>query len=112
MPFVRRGAQRILTAQVRDKGSFTATLPQVRAFSAPHVPTRLIEDKANGGRIYSFSPGTTREGAAVLSARLLAFWDGDGWVSNPEDFEKVLAQQGDLSNCSPKVQIAEKPERR
>lgn len=49
--WVRRGALRILTAQVRDKWSFTATLPQVRAFSAAHVTTRLIEDKANGTAI-------------------------------------------------------------
>lgn len=49
--WVRRGVLRILTAQVRDKWSFTATLPQVRAFSKPHVPTILIEDKANGTAI-------------------------------------------------------------
>src|SRR3546814_17329646 len=48
--WVRRGAQRILTAQVRDKWSFTATLPQVRAFSAAHVKTRLIEDKRSEER--------------------------------------------------------------
>lgn len=49
--WVRRGVHRILTAQVRGRWSFTATLPQVRGFSAAHVPTRIIEDKANGTAI-------------------------------------------------------------
>lgn len=46
--WVRRGPNRILTAQVRGRWSFTATLPQVLAFAAPYVPARLVEDKANG----------------------------------------------------------------
>lgn len=49
--WVRRGSLRILTAQVRGRWSFTATLPQVRGFSAQHVPARIVEDKANGTAI-------------------------------------------------------------
>lgn len=74
--WVRRGVLRILTAQVRDKWSFTATLPQVRAFSKPHVPTRLIEDKANGTAIID-----------VLRTEV------DGIIAvNPKDSKEVRAR--------------------
>ena len=71
-----------------------------------------IEDKNNGGRIYIFSPEKTRDGAARLASRLLAYWDSDGWISNPADFEKTLAQYGHVSKSPAKVQIASEPEMR
>ncbi len=74
--WVRRGPLRVLTAQVRDRWSFTATLPQVRAFSAPHVTTRLIEDKANGTAIID-----------VLRSEI------DGIIAvNPKDSKEVRAR--------------------
>lgn len=49
--WVRREAQIFLTQQVRGRWSFTKTLPQMEAFSAPWVSARLVEDKANGSAI-------------------------------------------------------------
>jgi predicted phage terminase large subunit-like protein len=49
--WVRREAQIFLTQQVRGRWSFTKTLPQMEAFSAPWVAARLVEDKANGTAI-------------------------------------------------------------
>lgn len=46
--WVRRGPNRILTAQVRGRWTFTQTLAEMLAFAAPYVPARLVEDKANG----------------------------------------------------------------
>src|SRR3546814_16112410 len=49
--WVLHGPLQILRAQVRGRWAFTATLPEVRAFAARHVPARLVEDKANGTAI-------------------------------------------------------------
>lgn len=46
--WARIGPNRFLLAQVRGRWSFTETLRQVQEFADPHVPTRLVEDKANG----------------------------------------------------------------
>jgi predicted phage terminase large subunit-like protein len=46
----RKGADKYLIDQVRDRMSFTSTLNSLRAFCAKHLNahTKLIEDKANG----------------------------------------------------------------
>src|SRR3546814_423162 len=74
--WVRRGPLRILLAQVRGRWAFTATLPEVRAFAARHVPARLVEDKANGTAIID-----------VLRSEI------DGLIPvNPKDGKEVRAR--------------------
>lgn len=46
--WTRVGTNRYLVAQTRGRWSFTQSLKQVKTFAAPHVITRLVEDKANG----------------------------------------------------------------
>lgn len=46
--WARIGPNRFLLAQVRGRWTFTETLRQVQEFADPLVPTRLVEDKANG----------------------------------------------------------------
>jgi hypothetical protein len=79
---------------------------------ATYDSTRQIEDKSNGGRIYIFTPEPTAHGGVRLSDRLLAYWDGDGWINNPDDFEKALAQYGLGTRYAAKIGIAEQPEMR
>jgi predicted phage terminase large subunit-like protein len=60
--WVRSGANRYLTSQVRDRMSFTQTLAAMRSFTHPRVHVHLIEDKANGPAIID----TLREEIAGL----------------------------------------------
>lgn len=46
--WARAGPNRYLLAQVRGRWSFTETLRRVQEFADATVPTRLVEDKANG----------------------------------------------------------------
>lgn len=46
--WARVGPNRFLLAQVRGRWTFTETLRRVQEFADPAVPTRLVEDKANG----------------------------------------------------------------
>jgi hypothetical protein len=79
---------------------------------ATYESMREIEDKANGGRIYIFTPEPMAHAGVRLSDRLLAYWDGDGWINNPADFEKALAQYGLAAKYAAKIEIANRAETR
>ena len=80
--------------------------------SAAYESMREIEDKENFGHIYIFSAAHDDSGTARLTDRLAGYWDGDGWVNNPTDFEKTLAQYAQLSKSPAKIEIQKQAETR
>lgn len=92
--WVRHGTGRYLLAQVRGRFTFTQTLREVRAFSAAHVPTRLVEEAANGAAVIDtlrrevggLIPVTSRDSkearARAVSPEIEA---GDVYLPHPTD---------------------------
>ena len=70
-----------------------------------------LEDSANGGHVYLFTP-TIENDLSHLTTHLMAYWDGDGWISSPEQFHALLQQYAQLAKAPAKVEIGKIAEKR
>lgn len=75
------------------------------------VKMQELEDPANGGHIYVFTPEIEND-VARITDHLMAYWDGDGWISSPEQFDALLQQYAALSKNAAKVEIGKIAEKR
>lgn len=91
----RRGADKYLLDQVRDRMGFPATIEAVRQLAAkwPQARTTLIEDKANGPAVIDTLRGTiggivpvTPEGSKAARAHAVSpqVEAGNVWLPDPE----------------------------
>jgi hypothetical protein len=48
---------------------------------------------------------------ARLYDRLLAYWDGDGWINTPDQFDTALRQYGQLMKTPSNVEIGKEAEK-
>jgi len=78
---------------------------------ANYVKMQEIADKNNGGHIYVFTP-QNNNGTLKITDRLLAYWDGDGWINNPQQFESALQGYGQTMKAPPQITIAKEAEKR
>ncbi len=78
---------------------------------ASYVKMQEITDKNNGGHIYVLTP-QNNNGTLRITDRLLAYWDGDGWINNPQQFESALEGYGKTMNSPPQIHVATDAEKR
>ena len=79
---------------------------------ATYITMQELPDKTDGGHIYVFKPRKTSDGVLRLHDRLLAYWNGDGWITTPDQFETALKTYGQLMTSPAKVSLADKAETR
>jgi hypothetical protein len=65
-----------------------------------------VEDKIDGGRIVVLTP-EKKDGALVSRHHVGAYWNGDGEISNQQDFQRVLTEWAMVLANPPKVEVGE-----
>jgi hypothetical protein len=76
------------------------------------VRMQTIEHETDGGHVYVLTPHHEGEQSVHVHSRLMAFWNGDGWVSSAEQFESLLQQYASLWKSPAKITIADTAETR
>ncbi len=70
-----------------------------------------IHNKSDGGHVYVFTPAKTDAGELRITDRLMAYWNGDGWITTPEQFDAALQQYGQLMKTPAKITVAAEAEK-
>ena len=77
-----------------------------------YLRTHVLEHEADGGRYYLLTPHSDEgeEGSVHVHTRLMAYWDGDGWVNNVQQFESLVKHWAELHRNPPKITFASQAE--